>query len=105
MVVRDDRSIKVLVADESGDLEEVEQGHSLRATRWTSGSLYDDANDILRLEFGDEDDASNVLLFLLTAEGGLHVSDEPMMIVLIQLNKTDIPTAKLAEARFHSRWT
>ena len=66
----------VLKADEKGDLEEVESGKSFSRSRWLSGSLYEDSNDVLRLEFGDEDDdeSGNVLMFLLDTGGGLQVS-------------------------------
>ena len=74
LLVKDDQTIKLLSADESGDLEEIEQGDQPKASKWTSGSLYDDSNDLFRLEFGEDEEASNILLFLLTAGGGLHVS-------------------------------
>ena len=40
-----------------------------------SGSLYEDSSDVLRLEFPEEseDEAGNVLMFLLSAKGGLQV--------------------------------
>ena len=66
----------VLKADETGDLEEVERGETVSELKWLSGSLYEDSNDVLRLESGDEEDdeAGNVLMFLLAAGGGLQVS-------------------------------
>ena len=66
----------VLIADENGDLEEIERGETLSGSEWLSGSLYEDSNDVLRLESGDEDDdeAGNVLMFLLATGGGLQVS-------------------------------
>ena len=66
----------VLKADETCDLEEIDRGDSVVGTKWLSGSLYEDSNDVLRLESGEEDDeeAGNVLMFLLTAAGGLQVS-------------------------------
>jgi hypothetical protein len=75
LLVRDDLSIMILKADESGDLDEIEQGEAIRETKWLSGSLYEDANDVLRLESDDdnEEEAGNVLLFLLTSHGGLEV--------------------------------
>ena len=44
--------------------------------QWKSGSLYEDSNDVFRLDFGDDsgDEASNVLGFLLSVTGGLQVS-------------------------------
>ncbi|KAL8998200.1 MAG: hypothetical protein Q9169_002685 [Polycauliona sp. 2 TL-2023] len=75
LLVRDDESILVLRADESGDLDEVELGDSLKQKGLRAGSLYEDANDVFRLESDDEieDDAGNVLMFLLTVAGGLQV--------------------------------
>ncbi len=75
LLVRDDESILVLRADESGELDEVEQGDNLRQNAFRAGSLYEDANDVFRLESDAEieDDAGNVLMFLLTVAGGLQV--------------------------------
>ncbi|CAO1598257.1 mRNA cleavage and polyadenylation factor subunit [Xanthoria calcicola] len=75
LLVRDDESILVLRADESGELDEVEQGDNLRQKGFRAGSLYEDANDVFRLESDAEieDDAGNVLMFLLTVAGGLQI--------------------------------
>ncbi|MCJ1428150.1 mRNA cleavage and polyadenylation factor subunit [Sticta canariensis] len=75
LLTRDDSSVMVLRADESGDLDEVEQGEAVREEKWVSGSLYEDSNDVLRLETGDdsEDEAGNVLMFLLSGGGGLQI--------------------------------
>lgn len=75
LLIRDDSSAVVLTADESGDLDEVSQSEAFKAGSWLSGSLYEDSNDVLRLEYPEEseDEASNVLMFLLTAKGGLQV--------------------------------
>ena len=78
LLVRDDSTAVVLTADESGDLDEIQRGEGLRDGKWQSGSLYEDSNDVLHLEYGDdsEDEAGNVLLFLLSVAGGLHVSQK-----------------------------
>ena len=76
LLLRDDSSITVLGADESGDLDEIESGEALLTGRWLSGSLYDDSNDAFCLETqGDdeEEEVNNVLLFLLSVTGGLYV--------------------------------
>ena len=75
LLVRDDSSAVVLTGDENGDLDEVSQSEAFRAGKWLSGSLYEDSNDILRLEYPEEseDEAGNVLMFLLNAKGGLQV--------------------------------
>ncbi|SLM34071.1 Cleavage/polyadenylation specificity factor, A subunit, C-terminal [Lasallia pustulata] len=75
LLIRDDASVMVLKADESGDLDEVERGDDLLTTKWLSGSLYEDADDCFRLgpDEESEDDIVNVLVFLLSAEGGLYI--------------------------------
>ncbi|KAF6229894.1 hypothetical protein HO133_004231 [Letharia lupina] len=75
LLIRDDSSAVVLTADENGDLDEVSQSEAFKAGKWLSGSLYEDSNDILRLEYPEEseDEAGNVLMFLLNAKGGLQV--------------------------------
>lgn len=76
LLVRDDSSVMILKAEESGDLEELERGDAVLENQWRSGSLYEDSNDTLRLEIEDdnEDEAGNVLMFLLSNGGGLQVS-------------------------------
>lgn len=79
LIIRDNSSLVLLSADENGDLDEVERGEALQENIWSSGSLYDDSNDIFRLESDDdnEDDVEepgNILLFLLSMAGGLYVS-------------------------------
>lgn len=76
LLLRDDSSVMILKADEKGDLEEIERGETFLGSKWLSGSLYEDSNDVLRLESGEEDDdeSGNVLMFLLATGGGLQVS-------------------------------
>lgn len=76
LLFRDNSSVMVLGADESGDLDEIELGETLQENQWLSGSLYDDANDTFCLEIQDdeEEEFGNVLMFLLTVAGGLYVS-------------------------------
>jgi cleavage and polyadenylation specificity factor subunit 1 len=76
LLLRDDSSIMVLRADDSGDLEEIERGEILSTTKWLSGSLFDDTDDVFRLdsEDEDEDETGTVLMFLLSSVGGLQVS-------------------------------
>lgn len=76
LLVMNDSTIVLLKAEEGGDVEEVEKTRSSSEIRCTSASLYEDTNDFLRLPFDEESDVevTNVLAFLLTAHGGLHVS-------------------------------
>lgn len=75
LLIRDDLSAVLLTEDESGDLDEVPRGEAFRKGKWASGSLFEDSNDVLRLEYPEDsdDEAGNVLLFLLSAIGGLQV--------------------------------
>lgn len=65
----------VLVIDERGEIDEATRGEALKEGLWRSGSLYEDSNDVLRLEYPEEseEEAGNVLMFLLSAAGGLQV--------------------------------
>ena len=85
LLIRDDLSVMILRADESGDLDEVERGEAIAENKWLSGSLYEDSNDVLRLESGDdsEDEAGNVLLLLLSSIGGLQVGSICSLLFLI----------------------
>lgn len=110
LLVRDDSSVMVLRADESGDLDEVEQGEAVREEKWVSGSLYEDSNDVLRLETGDdsEDEAGNVLMFLLSDGGGLQVGATSRRTSVlcgssIVLIETDFSSAKSEKGSIHCR--
>ena len=77
LLIRDDLSAVLLTEDGSGDLDEVARGEAFRKGKWLSGSLFEDSNDVLRLEYPEDsdDEAGNVLLFLLSAIGGLQVRE------------------------------
>ncbi|KAL9101501.1 MAG: hypothetical protein Q9163_003249 [Psora crenata] len=81
LLIKDDQSLSILTVDEDGDLDEVEQGENFKGSGWLSGSLYEDANDVLQLSYGsdDEEDSSNVLMFLLSAAGGLQIYRLPSL--------------------------
>ena len=74
LAVRDGSIAILLTADERGEFDET---YREVPGEWLSGSLYEDSNDILRLEYPEdsEDETGNVLMFLLSAAGGLHVGD------------------------------
>ena len=90
LLARDDSSMVILGPDESGDLEVREQGERLNNGKWLSGSLYDDTNDIFRLQYDDdeEEEPGTVLMFLLSTNGGLHVS--PWLERLCQSHKEQV---------------
>ena len=75
LLLRDDASAVILTIDERGEIDEARRSVE---GQWLSGSLYEDSNDVLRLDFpeDDEDEAGNVLMFLLSATGGLQVCYE-----------------------------
>lgn len=76
LVIRDDASIMILEADDSGDLDEVERGDVLLATKWLAGSLYKDSQWAFSVLQKNQAQVrnTNVFLFLLSATGGLQVS-------------------------------
>ena len=75
LLLRRDHSLTLLRAGEAGELEEVEDTGVLPNTRWKSGSLFDDVDDVFRMPFDTtpEDVATSVLMFLLDIRGGLQV--------------------------------
>lgn len=75
LLVRDDASICIVKCDESNELEEMERGDVLLATKWLSGCLYKDTYGVFaRSPANERPDASeNTFMFLMSAEGGLHV--------------------------------
>lgn len=62
LLTRGDATIQLLKADASGELEEVESGHSLKNTKWLSACLY-----------GSAAANKHPLCFLLSDSGGLTV--------------------------------
>ncbi|KAF2085680.1 hypothetical protein K490DRAFT_46246 [Saccharata proteae CBS 121410] len=66
LILRDDSSVIVLEADSKGEMEEIDRGDALLASKWLSGAIYRSAytND-------------KALLYLLSAEGGLQVFELP----------------------------
>lgn len=76
LLTMDNCTVSIASLDESGDLELLEQGERLLGCQWLSGSLYEDTNDVFRLQYDDDDEeeeVGNVLMFLLSTTGGLHV--------------------------------
>lgn len=67
----------LLRSDHTGELEEVEISSVLSSGKWISGSLFDDSNDVFRLDAEEEEqdeDGGSILIFLLNGEGSLKVS-------------------------------
>ena len=89
LLTKDDSSIFVAQCDDNNELEEIErEDDKLIATKWLSGCLYTDTTatfaniqDDKGVTLGD-----NVFMFLLSAEGALHVR------LLLLFNKTFVLT-------------
>ncbi|KAK8181710.1 CPSF A subunit region-domain-containing protein [Phyllosticta capitalensis] len=64
MVLREDSSVIVLQADSNGEMEEIDRGDALLSTKWLSGCIHKSAST-----------GNKPLVYLLSAEGGLHVFD------------------------------
>ena len=107
LLVRDDLSAVLLTEDESGDLDEVARGEAFRKAKWLSGSLFEDSNDVLRLEYPEDsdDEAGNVLGFLLSATGGLQVREIHSFIPILlssRLSSAFLPVMLLQLISFRS---
>lgn len=77
LLVRDDASIFVAQCDDSNELEEVErEDDSLLTTKWLTGCLYTDTTHAFTTVQSDRGSkhGENVMMFLLSAGGALHVS-------------------------------
>ncbi|PGG98566.1 hypothetical protein AJ79_08819 [Helicocarpus griseus UAMH5409] len=79
LIIRDDHTVLLLQADESGDLDEIETDGPINSTSWISGSLYQDRyRSFMPYEGGSNaKPADNVLLFLLDSESKLHIFHLP----------------------------
>ncbi|ODH13612.1 hypothetical protein ACO22_07085 [Paracoccidioides brasiliensis] len=79
LIIRDDSSILLLQADESGDLDEIETDGIIESTTWISGSLYQDKyRSFLSYEgTPNRKPSDNVLLFLLNSESKLYIFHLP----------------------------
>ena len=62
LVVRDDSSIRVLKANEKGEVDELDPGDALLASKWLSGCLYKSTTH-----------GAKHMAYLLSAIGGLYV--------------------------------
>lgn len=77
LIIRDDFSLFLINCDKNGELEEVEMTEHVRGLQLTSGVLYRDQKGAFgasRRENDGDDSTLDIKLFLLTSEGGLHVS-------------------------------
>lgn len=81
-ILRDDSTLLVLQADESGDLDEVTVNEEITSRKWLSGCLYNDKSSFFVQEDVAEKSGgqNNLLLFLLSSECKLFVSDWPICL-------------------------
>jgi cleavage and polyadenylation specificity factor subunit 1 len=84
LLVRDDASIFVARCDVDGDLEELgREDDALLTTKWLSGCLYEDMlgtfANVQDTKVAEENFAT--CMFLLSAEGNLHVSQAIMLLL------------------------
>ncbi|KAF4635445.1 hypothetical protein G7Y89_g2657 [Cudoniella acicularis] len=76
LLVRDDASIFVAQCDDDNELEEIErEDDNLLSTKWLTGCLYADTTDTFTAVQSDKGrkDGDNVMMFLLSAGGALHI--------------------------------
>lgn len=89
LLLKSDGCAVLLHLDDNGDLDEVTSGERFRQQEWSAGCLYDDANDELQLDFSEEEEEelSNVLVFLISRQGGLYVRTTHRLLPLPRLTK------------------
>lgn len=78
MLVRDDASVFIAEIDSDLELEELEkEAGPLTSTKWATGCLYDDVQGVFASTPSPKGrkPGENVLMFLLSKSGALHVSD------------------------------
>ncbi|KAF8865332.1 hypothetical protein BDZ45DRAFT_612500 [Acephala macrosclerotiorum] len=76
LLIRDDSSIFVAQCDDNNELEELERDDDgLLSTKWLTGCLYTDTTGIFALVQSDKGQkpGENILMFLLSAGGALHI--------------------------------
>ena len=76
LLLRDDASIFIAQCDDNNELEEIErEDDTLLTTKWLTGCLYTDFSGLFASVRSDKGQKTgeNVLMFLLSAGGALHV--------------------------------
>jgi cleavage and polyadenylation specificity factor subunit 1 len=104
LLLRDDSSIFVAQCDDNNELEEIErEDDGLLATKWLTGCLYADSTGVFtNVMFGKGEKAgANVMMFLLSAGGALHVSSIRERNKKQMLIRPDLCIAQPFESRLH----
>jgi hypothetical protein len=75
LIIRDDSSAFIARIDSSNELEELDKDdQTLTTTKWLTGCLYADTTGAFAEEVGKgAKPAQSILMFLLSANGALHV--------------------------------
>lgn len=75
-ILRDDSTLLLLQADDSGDLDELPINETITSIKWFSCCLYRDTNKVFSFSESTPDGSneSDILLFLLSSDGKLFVS-------------------------------
>ncbi|KOS21575.1 Protein cft1 [Escovopsis weberi] len=76
MIIRDDSSVFVAQIDGNYEIEEVEKVDPvLLSTKWLAGCLYSDTKGVFQPSLDDSGSHTkdNIMLFLLSASGALHI--------------------------------
>ena len=76
LLLRDDASIFVAQCDDNNELEEIDrEDDALLTTEWLAGCLYTDSTGVFANIQSDKGQkvGENVVMFLLSANGALHV--------------------------------
>jgi cleavage and polyadenylation specificity factor subunit 1 len=75
VIIRDDASVLLLQADESGDLDEVPLPDEISTSQWRSGCLYNDKSQAFNApsSYWEDPKENEALLFLLNSECKLSV--------------------------------
>lgn len=103
LLCRDDSSIFVAHCDDNNELDEIErEDDALLATKWLTGCLYFDLKGVFAPLHSDKSKKAghNVMMFLLSAGGALHVSSLTLSIEQA-LNLLDLCFAQPLQGSLH----
>lgn len=88
LLVRDDSSIFVAQCDENNELEEIEKvEQTLLNTKWLAGCIYKDNDGVFALAPVEKKDITrgkDVMMFLLSVGGALHVSSLSILYSVVK---------------------
>lgn len=82
-ILRDDSSLLLLQADDSGDLDEVSLPDEVASTKWRSSCLYHDKHQTFKIPGSEESDGDkNLILLGVNLDYKLSVSSFPRSMVI-----------------------